>query len=77
MHQTPPGAEGEAHIRGTITAPGFDIHLETLGSTFSGGDGAIRPETFTGKLSPNLQSLDAQWSTGLGQQARLTLHAVP
>jgi hypothetical protein len=72
-----PSSEGEAHIRGTITAPGFDIRLEMLGSTFSGGEDAIRPETFTGKLSRDLQSVDAEWSTGLGQKAKLTLHAAP
>jgi hypothetical protein len=64
---------GEVRIRGTITAPGFDIHLETVAG--GGGDDAIRPETFTGKLSGNLRSLDAEWSTGLGQKVRLTMQA--
>ena len=70
-------SEGEAHLRGTITAPGFEVRLEVEGSTFAGGEDAIRPETFMGQLSHDLQSLEAQWSTGLGQKARLTLHAVP
>ena len=70
-------AEGEAQIRGTITAPGFDVRLEAEGSTFPGGEDAIRPETFNGKVSRDLQSLEAQWSTGLGKGERMMLRAVP
>jgi hypothetical protein len=72
-----PSSEGQARIRGTITAPGLEIRLEKLGSEFTGGEDAIRPETFTGKLSANLKTLDAQWSTALGQQEKLTMQAVP
>jgi hypothetical protein len=72
-----PGSEGEAHIRGTITAPGFEIRLESLGPDVAGGGDAIRLETFSGKLSGNLQALDAEWSTGFGQKAKLTMQAAP
>ena len=66
---------GEAHIRGTISAPGFEIKLERVGSEGSGAEDAIRPETFTGKLGGNLHTLRAEWSTGLGQKATLTLQS--
>jgi hypothetical protein len=75
--QGAPTSSGQARIRGTITLPGLDIRLEALGPDFSGGEDAIRPETFSGKLSGNLQSFDAEWSTGLGQKATLTMQAAP
>jgi hypothetical protein len=71
--QDDPGAEGEARIRGTITAPGLEVRLEMPGTGFS--EDVVRPETFTGKLSGDLQSLDAEWSNGLGQKAHLKLQA--
>ncbi len=61
-------------LRGTITVPGLQIHLEMLGGN-AGGDDAIRLETFTGTLSQDLRTLRADWFTGLGQKASLTLRA--
>ncbi len=65
--------EGEARIRGTIAAPGLQIQLEVVGAE-GGSEEAVRPETFSGKLSADLQALEAEWSTSLGQKAKLTAH---
>ena len=65
-------AAGEAGIRVTISAPGLEIRVETIGA---GAGDAIRPETFSGKLGGDLRSVEAEWSTSLGQKARLKMQA--
>ena len=67
-------AEEDAAIRGTITAPGGEVRLEQEGT--EAGD-ALKPGTFQGKVSDDLQSAEASWTTGLGQSATLKLKAAP
>ena len=77
--QDPQGADtsqGEAAIRGTISVPGFAIRLEGIGADNTGGEDAIRPDTFAGTLTQDLQTLHAEWSTALGQKGQLTMQAV-
>ena len=64
--------QNEAAIRGTITAPGGAVRLDEEGT--EAGD-VLRAGSFTGQLSGNLQSVEAQWTTGDGQSATLKLHA--
>ena len=65
-------AQSEAAIRGTITAPGGAVGLEEEGT--EAGD-VLTAGSFTGQLPGNLQSVEAQWTTGDGQGATLKLHA--
>ena len=66
-------AQSEAAIRGTITAPGGAVRLDEEGT--EAGE-VLKAGSFTGQLSGNLQSVEAQWTTGDGQGATLKLHAV-
>ncbi len=72
------GATGEAQIRGTISAPGLIINVESLtgGGDVDGGD-VLKAGTFQGKLSSDLQKLEATWKTGFGQNITLEVQAVP
>ena len=69
---------GDAPIRGTISAPGLVIHVDEIGE---GGDvesaDALKVGTFEGKLSGDLQTMDAKWQTGFGQGVTLKVTAVP
>ena len=69
---------GDAQIRGTISAPGLVIHLEEVGGSadVDGGD-ALKAGTFEGKLSGDLQTMEAKWQTGCGQGVTLKVQAVP
>ena len=67
-------SEGDASLRGTITLPGLDVRLESLGER-EGGEDLVKPGTFQGKLSGDLQSGEADWTSGLGQKNYLKLEA--
>lgn len=69
---------GDAQIRGTISAPGLVIQLGEVGGTadVDGGD-ALKAGTFEGKLSGDLQTMEATWKTGFGQGVTLKVKAVP
>ena len=72
------GGAGDVAIRGTISAPGLVIHLEEVGSSgeTDAGD-ALKAGTFEGKLSGDLQTLEAKWMTGFGQGVTLKVEAAP
>ena len=57
--------KGEAPIKGTISAPGGEIHLEDTSG--AGGGDAVKVGSFEGKLSSDLKSVDAKWKTGFDQ----------
>ena len=59
--------------RGVISAPGFQIKLEDLGAP--GGEDMLKPGTFVGKLSEDLQTAEASWTTGFGTKGVLKLKA--
>ena len=65
-------ADNEAAIRGTITAPGGAIRLDDEGT--DAGE-VLKPGSFEGQLAGNVKSVEAKWTTGLGQAATLKLHA--
>lgn len=71
-------ADGDAQIRGTISAPGLAIRVENVAGTadVDGGD-ALKAGTFQGTLSSDLQKLEATWQTGFGQSATLKAQAAP
>ena len=46
------------------------------GGEFDAGD-ALKAGTFEGKLSGDLQTLEAKWMTGFGQGVTLKVEAVP
>ena len=71
------GGAGDAAIRGTISAPGLVIKLEGVGNggEFDAGD-VLKAGTFEGKLSGDLQTLEAKWQTGFGQGVTLKVEAV-
>ncbi len=72
------GAAGDAEIRGTISAPGLAIHLESVsGSADVEGGDAFKAGTFYGTLSGDLQKMDATWKTGFGQEVTLKVQAGP
>ena len=72
-------AEGEANIRGVIATPALGIEVEEItAGTGEGSSGdAMKLGTFQGKLSKDLQALDATWTTGFGQNVKLTVKATP
>ena len=53
---------GEAPVRGTISAPGGKIEIED-----AGGNDALKAGSFEGKLSAELESVEAKWKTGYDQ----------
>ncbi len=65
--------ERDAAVRGTISAPGLEIRLEEI----PGGEDMIKPDSFHGKLSPNLQTMEATWTSSFGGRGSLTLRAEP
>ncbi len=67
--------EGDAGIRGTITLPGLEVRLESMGDSGSGED-LVKPGSFQGKLSDDLQSGEANWTTSLGQSSHLKVEAM-
>ena len=77
-YQLTSGGAGDAEIRGTISAPGLAIHLENVAGTadVEGGD-AFKAGTFYGTLSGDLQTLNATWKTGFGQEVTLKVQAGP
>ena len=77
-YQLPAGGEGDANVRGSISAPGLIIRVESLSGTadVDGGD-VLKPGTFQGKLSGDLQKMDATWKTGFGQTVTLSVEAEP
>ena len=69
---------GDASIRGTISAPGLVIHVDEIGSSAEvDGSDALKSGTFEGKLSADLQKMEAKWQTGFGQAITLKVEAVP
>lgn len=66
-------SERPAACKGTVSTPGLDIRLEELG----GAEDLLKTGTFTGKLSDDLQSLEASWTTGYGTKGSLKLKASP
>ena len=66
--------EGDASIRGTITLPGLEVRLESMGNS-SAGEDFIKAGSFQGKLSDNLQTAEADWTTGYGQKGHLKAEA--
>ena len=72
------GGAGDAQIRGTISAPGLVVRVDSLsGSADVEGGDALKAGTFQGKLSSDLQKLDATWKTGYGQTVTLEVQAAP
>lgn len=68
--------EGDAGIRGTISAPGLDIRIEEVTDAAEvGGGEVIKADTFKGSLSADLRTADAAWTTGLGQEMKLKVMA--
>ena len=65
-------AEGDAAIRGTISTPDLEIHIEQADA--DGGD-AMKPDTFKGHLSADLRTAEAAWTGGLGQPMKLKVTA--
>ena len=71
-------AEGEASIRGVISTPALGIEVEEISAGTGEGNGdAMKLGTFQGKLSKDLQIIDATWMTGFGQNVKLTVKAAP
>ncbi len=68
-------SEGDASLTGTITLPGLEVRLEGAGNLGEGGD-FVKAGTFQGKLSEDLQTGEASWTTGYGQAGRLKVEAV-
>lgn len=68
-------SEGEANIRGTISAPDLVIHVEDFGG--EGGGDALKPGSFQGKLGRDLKTMEANWTTGFGQNITLKAKAQP
>ena len=66
--------QGDANLTGTITLPGLEVRLESVGN-LSNGDELVKTGSFQGKLSDDLQTGEAEWTTGLGQKGSLKLHA--
>lgn len=64
-------AEGDANIRGTISTPDLEIHVEEAADS---GE-AMRADTFKGHLSADLQSAECEWTNGLGQPMKLKMTA--
>ena len=53
--------KGEAPMRGAISAPGGEVQIED-----ASGD-ALKAGSFGGKLSADLESVEAKWKTGYDQ----------
>ena len=68
-------AEGDAALKGTISAPGGEIRIEAFGGAGAGGEDALKPGSFQGKLSDDLQSVDTHWTTADGQAVRFEAKA--
>lgn len=66
-------SERLAACRGTISTPALDIRLEELG----GAEDMLKAGTFTGKLSEDLKTVEASWTTGFGTKGSLKLKASP
>lgn len=66
-------SEHLAPCRGTIATPTLEIRLEELG----GVDEMLKPGTFSGQMSADLQSVEASWTTGFGAKGSLKLKATP
>lgn len=56
---------GEAPVRGTISAPGGEVRIEDAGGV--GGGDALKAGSFEGKLSADLEGVEAKWKTGYDQ----------
>ncbi len=56
---------GEAPMRGTISAPGGEVQIEDASG--AGGGDALKAGSFEGKLSADLESVEAKWKTGYDQ----------
>ena len=66
--------QGDANITGTITLPDLEVRLENVGN-LANGDDLVKPGSFKGKLRDDLQTGEAEWTTGPGQKGSLKLHA--
>lgn len=60
--------------RGTISAPGLEIKLEDLGAPE--GSDMFKAGTFAGKMSGDLQTVAAEWTTSFGTKGSMKLKAV-
>ncbi len=65
--------EGDASIRGTITLPGLEVKLESMGDL--SGEEFIKANSFQGKLSGDLQTAEASWTSTYGQSGHLKAEA--
>ena len=68
-------AQGEMNIRGAISTPGLVIQIDEI--TGEGSGDAMKPGSFQGRLSQDLQTVDAAWMTGDGQGVKLKATAAP
>lgn len=66
-------SEHLAACRGTISTPALDVRMEELG----GAEDVLKAGTFIGKLSDDLQTVEASWTTGFGTKGSLKLKATP
>ena len=62
--------EGEAAIKGTISAPGGEIRIDEASG--GGSEDALKAGSFKGKLSRDLHTIEADWKTGFGQSVHFT-----
>ena len=56
---------GEAPVRGTISAPGGEVQIEDTDGVGRGD--ALKAGSFGGKVSTDLDSVEAKWKTGFDQ----------
>ncbi len=66
-------SEHAAACRGTISTPDLDIRIEDIG----GAEDILKAGTFTGKMSADLQKVEASWTTNFGTSGSLKLTASP
>lgn len=66
--------EGDASIHGTITLPGLEVRLESVRDS-SAGEDFIKARSFQGRLSDDLQTAEADWTTSYGQKGHLKAEA--
>lgn len=64
-------SEHFAACRGTISTPALDIRLEEAG----GAEDWLKAGTFEGKLSADLKTVEASWTTAFGSKGSLKLTA--
>ena len=68
-------AQGDANLRGVISTPDLAIKIDEIPGGEAGD--AMKLGTFQGSLGKDLQEASAAWTTGFGQNVKLTAKATP